>query len=151
MAQLRNRRANRARGFHIHAIVAVCRKMDVRFSITARQHQSVLSAMEAIPEADWTPMPYWMDGAADVAETEYTPFASKSDAGTGPHCSSRPSSADTRLRDASLDDGVERWIVRVSAARVSAETVKPVATPLPPPKPSACRTTGGFHRHGPSR
>ena len=25
-------------------------------------------------EADWTSIPYWMDGAADVAETTYTPF-----------------------------------------------------------------------------
>ena len=31
----------------------------------------------AIPEADWTPVPYWMDGAADVAETSYTPFQSE--------------------------------------------------------------------------
>ena len=27
--------------------------------------------IEAIPEADWSPIPYWMDGAADVAETTY--------------------------------------------------------------------------------
>ena len=29
---------------------------------------------------DWTPLPYWMDGAADVAETEYTPFQHEPDA-----------------------------------------------------------------------
>ena len=29
---------------------------------------------------DWTPIPYWMDGAADVAETIYTPFDSQPDA-----------------------------------------------------------------------
>ena len=34
----------------------------------------------AIPEEDWTPIPYWMDGAADVAETTYTPFQTKPDA-----------------------------------------------------------------------
>ena len=28
-------------GFYVHAIVAVCRKMDVRFSITVRQHASL--------------------------------------------------------------------------------------------------------------
>ena len=67
-------------GFYNHAIVAVCRKMDVRFSITIRQHQSVRNIIEDIPEADWTPIPYWMDGAADVAETEYTPFGSEPDA-----------------------------------------------------------------------
>ena len=66
-------------GFYAHALVAVCRKMDVRFSITIRQHAS-LRLIEAIPEGDWTPIPYWMDGAADVAETEYTPFESQSDA-----------------------------------------------------------------------
>ena len=67
-------------GFYNHAIVAVCRKMDVRFSITIRQHQSVRNIIEDIPEADWTPIPYWMDGAADVADTEYTPFGSEPDA-----------------------------------------------------------------------
>ena len=36
--------------------------------------------IEAIPEQDWTPIPYWMDGAADVAETTYTPFQSEPDA-----------------------------------------------------------------------
>ena len=61
-------------GFYTHAIVAVCRKMDVRFSITVRQHRSLRHLIEAIPEAEWRPVPYWMDGAADVAEIEYTPF-----------------------------------------------------------------------------
>ena len=49
-------------------------KMDVRFSITIRQHKSLRNLIEAIPEDAWTPIPYWMDGAADVAETTYTPF-----------------------------------------------------------------------------
>ena len=69
-------------GFYTHAIVAVCRKMDVRFSITVRQHESLRSQIDAIPEADWTPIPYWMEGAADVAETTYVPFESKPDAAT---------------------------------------------------------------------
>ena len=64
-------------GFYTHAVVAVCRKMDVRFSITIRQHNSLHNLIEAIPEADWTPIPYWMDGAADVAETTYVPFRSE--------------------------------------------------------------------------
>ena len=67
-------------GFYAHAMVAVCRKMEVRFSITVRQHPRLRNLIEAIPEADWTPIPYWMDGAADVAETTYTPFESKPDA-----------------------------------------------------------------------
>ena len=67
-------------GFYTHAIVAICRKIDVRFSITVRQLQGLRSLIEAIPEEDWTPIPYWIEGAADVAETEYTPFGSEPDA-----------------------------------------------------------------------
>ena len=61
-------------GFYTHSVVAVCRKLDVRFSITIHQHKSLHNLIEAIPEDAWTPIPYWMDGAADVAETTYTPF-----------------------------------------------------------------------------
>ena len=64
-------------GFYTHAVVQVCRKMSVRFSITVRLRQNLRDLIEAIPEADWRPIPYWMDGAADVAETAYTPFASQ--------------------------------------------------------------------------
>jgi hypothetical protein len=67
-------------GFYNHPIVAACRKMKVRYSITVRQHQSLRNLIEAIPEAEWTPIPYWMDGAADVAETTYTPFQHQPDA-----------------------------------------------------------------------
>ena len=67
-------------GFYTHDIVSVCRSNDVRFSITVRQHQGLRELIEAIPEADWMPIPYWMEGAADVAETIYTPFRSEPDA-----------------------------------------------------------------------
>ena len=67
-------------GFYAHALVAVCRAMEVRFSITIRQHARLRNIIEAIPEEDWTPIPYWMDGAAAVAETTYTPFQSEPDA-----------------------------------------------------------------------
>ena len=67
-------------GFYAHAVVAVCRAMGVRFSITIRQHRSVRRLIEAIPEDAWTPIPYWLDGGADVAETTYTPFAAEKDA-----------------------------------------------------------------------
>ena len=67
-------------GFYTHALIAVCRRMDARFSITIRQRASLRDLIEAIPEEDWTPIPYWMDGAADVAETTYTPFQSEPDA-----------------------------------------------------------------------
>ena len=61
-------------GFYNHAVDAVCRKQDVRFSITIRQQPSVRRLIEAIPEEDWTPIPYWLPGGADVAETTSTPF-----------------------------------------------------------------------------
>ena len=67
-------------GFYTHAVVAACRKLKVRCSITIRQRPSLRNLIEAIPEADWTPIPYWMDGAADVAETAYTPFHTEPDA-----------------------------------------------------------------------
>ena len=67
-------------GFYTHGVVSVCRRQKVRFSITIRQRVSLRNLIEAIPEADWTPIPYWMEGAADVAEAEYTPFRNESDA-----------------------------------------------------------------------
>ena len=48
-------------GFYAHAIVAVCRGKDVRFSITVRQHPRLRNLIEAIPEADWTPIPLYLD------------------------------------------------------------------------------------------
>ena len=76
------------RGFYAHAIthaiVAVWRAMEVRFSITIRQHARLRNIIESIPEEDWTPIPNWMDAAAAVAEAttprSSTPFQSKPDA-----------------------------------------------------------------------
>ena len=62
-------------GFYAHAVVAICRKLGARFSITVRQHRSVRRAIEAVPDDAWRPIPYWLEGGADVAETAYTPFA----------------------------------------------------------------------------
>ena len=67
-------------GFYAHAVVAVCRARGVRFSITLPQRRSVRRLIEAIPDDAWTPIPYWLAGGADVAETEYTPFAQEKDA-----------------------------------------------------------------------
>jgi len=67
-------------GFYAHAVVASCRRMDVRYSITVRLQSTLRELIEAIPEQDWTAIPYWMEGGADVAETSYTPFADRPDA-----------------------------------------------------------------------
>ena len=67
-------------GFYSHSVVAACRALDVRFSVTIRQQPNVRTLIEAIPEEDWTPIPYWLSGGAAVAETAYTPFRHKEDA-----------------------------------------------------------------------
>src|SRR5450759_2848084 len=67
-------------GFYAAEVVAVCRRMDVRFSITMRKQGRVRDLIAAIPEDDWTPIPYWLQGGADVAEISYVPFAERKDA-----------------------------------------------------------------------
>jgi len=64
-------------GFYARSVVSACRRGDVRFSISARQVRPLQRAIEAIPDDGWTPIPYWLDGGADVAETVYTPFADR--------------------------------------------------------------------------
>ena len=64
-------------GFYSHKVVAACRKADVRFSITVKMMGKALpKAFCAIPEEDWRPIPYFLEGAG-VAEITYTPFATK--------------------------------------------------------------------------
>jgi hypothetical protein len=64
-------------GFYSHAVVAAARERQVHFSITVRLSPGLHQVIEAIPESDWTAIPYWLEGGADVAETTYTPFASQ--------------------------------------------------------------------------
>ena len=50
-------------GLYAHALVAVCREMGVRFSITIRQHKGLRELIEAIPEQrTGRRFPKWMDG-----------------------------------------------------------------------------------------
>ena len=72
------------RGFYTHALVAVCREMEVRFSITIRQHARLRNIIEAIPETDWTPSftgwtapPLWPRPPTPPSST---PFQSEPDA-----------------------------------------------------------------------
>ncbi len=66
-------------GFYTHAMVTVCRQMDVRFSITIRQHATLRNPSTRYPRRTGRPSPTgWM--AADVAETTYIPFESAPDA-----------------------------------------------------------------------
>ncbi len=62
-------------GFYAHGVVAAARRKRAHFSITIRQRPNIRRLIEAIPDDAWAPIPYWIDGGADVAETTYTPFA----------------------------------------------------------------------------
>ncbi len=61
-------------GFYNHEVVGACERAGVRYSISARMFKPLHAAIEAIPDSDWVPIPYFLDGA-EVAETTYTPFA----------------------------------------------------------------------------
>jgi len=64
-------------GFYSKGVVEACRRAKVRYSITARLQPGLRSRIEAIPEEDWTPIPYWQEDGADVAETSYRPFGQR--------------------------------------------------------------------------
>jgi len=64
-------------GFYSRAVVAACRRAKVRYSITVRLQPGLRQAIEAIPEENWTAIPYWQEGGADVAEIAYVPFGQK--------------------------------------------------------------------------
>jgi Transposase DDE domain group 1 len=64
-------------GFYARTVVAVCQRHQVRFSITVKLNKAVRKAIAAIPEQAWTPIGYWLEGGADVAETSYRPFGKK--------------------------------------------------------------------------
>ena len=64
-------------GFYARGVVSACRRAGVRFSISARATVKLRAAIATVPEVAWTPIPYWLDGGADVAETSYTPFADR--------------------------------------------------------------------------
>ncbi len=63
-------------GFYARSVVDACTTADVRYSITVRLQRSLHTLIDAIDEQDWTPIPYFLDGAS-VAETTYRPFNNK--------------------------------------------------------------------------
>ncbi len=66
--------------FYSRAFVTGCQAHDARFSVTVKLLKPIRAAIEAIPESAWTPIDYWLDGGADVAETTYTAFKDTRDA-----------------------------------------------------------------------
>jgi hypothetical protein len=64
-------------GFYAKKVVDACGMADVRFSITVKLSKSVHAAISKIDPADWTPIPYFLDDGADVAECSYRAFGKK--------------------------------------------------------------------------
>ena len=68
-------------GFYAHSVVSVCRKMDVRFSITLRQHKNLHNVIEAIPgkmpgrrfPTGWTAPPMWQRPPISPSRVSPTP------------------------------------------------------------------------------
>ncbi len=65
--------------FYSRAFVTACRDHDVAFSVTVDKNKAIRRAIDAIPDQAWVPIPYWIDGGADVAETTYTAFKDTKD------------------------------------------------------------------------
>jgi len=63
--------------FYARKVLWACRDADVRFSVTAPLNKAIRKAIAAIPESAWRPIPYWLEGGADVAEVPYTAFSGK--------------------------------------------------------------------------
>jgi hypothetical protein len=64
-------------GFFTHTVVQACRKAGVACSITVKLTKAVHKVIAQIRADAWTPIPYWLEGGADVAETSYRPFGRK--------------------------------------------------------------------------
>jgi len=64
-------------GFYNAKVAAACRKAGVAFSITVRMNTAIARVIAQIPDDAWVPIPYFLDGGAEVAETTYRPFAKK--------------------------------------------------------------------------
>ena len=64
-------------GFYSSKVTEACSKAKVSFSITVKASKELHKVIAAISEEAWTPIPYWIDDGADVAETTYRPFSDK--------------------------------------------------------------------------
>ena len=65
--------------FYSKTLLSTAAKFGVRFSVTARQDKRIRAAIEAIDEAAWQSIPYWLStpevSGADIAETPFVVFA----------------------------------------------------------------------------
>jgi hypothetical protein len=58
-------------GFWSNRTIATLERLDVGFTMGVRMIASVISAVSAIDESEWTPIEYSADGEAEVAECKY--------------------------------------------------------------------------------
>src|SRR2546427_1717590 len=63
-------------GFYNHHVTGACDRARVRWSITAKMSPGLQKIIADIPEEDWVPIPYFIEGAA-VAGATSTPFAAR--------------------------------------------------------------------------
>lgn len=63
--------------FYGQGVLWACHDARVRFSVTIRSNTRLQAAIAGIADDAWTPIPYWMQGGADVAEVPYTCFSGK--------------------------------------------------------------------------
>ncbi len=64
-------------GFYNAKVIGACRTADVAFSVTAKMSKGLHKIIDKIADADWKPIPYFLDDGADVAETTYRAFGKK--------------------------------------------------------------------------
>ena len=62
-------------GFYSSKVTSACDKAGVAYSLTAKMYPKLYSAVSAIAQESWAPVPYWLDGGADVAEVPWRPFS----------------------------------------------------------------------------
>lgn len=62
-------------GFYSSKVTEACDNAGVAYSLTAKMFPALYGAITAIGEEQWSPIPYWIDGGADVAEIAWRPFS----------------------------------------------------------------------------
>lgn len=66
-------------GFYSKAVVGAARRAKVSYSITVKMSKALHAGIDALAEANWAAIPYWLEGGADVAECTYRPFGEDKD------------------------------------------------------------------------
>lgn len=68
-------------GFYSKKVVRACQREGAGWSITVKLYANIHAAISTIPEDAWKPIPYWLEGGADVAAVDWVAFKTKTDPG----------------------------------------------------------------------